>query len=283
MSRILDEREMGIVPISIATSLALAGLYNRHPDLKPAKKLPALSANMIYINARTLFRNIYGAIGDTDKANAVSAKEYGGVMLQEMQEIDNFLAHETHPLKAVFYLPTYHSLDKFAGNGDLRPLKTDKQKIRNKLENDALQYVHDLYKDADAVRPFIDIDMTIKLETYQNIFIITHLPIDLLNIENVADIFLVESHTGKVKPKDQWFSKFYTDKDPKVPFNKATLLFFGDSGGMFAPQPIKARKRFLEVAEKRKWNAHTTKDRLFLGFELEHEPFILKTLKELFK
>lgn len=273
---------MGNIPISIATALALDGLYNRHPELKPARKLPALMANIIYINARTLFRNIMGAIGDNDKAMSVSAKDYAVTLLKEMDEIRSHLSQEEHPLEVVYYFPTYHSLQKYMGNGELRPLSTEIQQKRNQLENDCLQYIFDQYKDQPNP-PFMNVDVEIKAQTYQNIFIITHLPIDLLHLEHVAEVYLVESHTGKVKPKDLWFTKFATDRDPKIPFNKGTLLFFGDSGHLFKPQPIKARRRFLEVAEKRKWNAHTTKDRLMLGFQLEQEPFILKTLKELFK
>lgn len=282
MSKILDDREMGSIPISIATSLALDGLYNRHPDIKPVKPMPAMLAKVFYINARTLFRNIHGAVGDNEKALSVSAKAYAEALLKELDEINSHLRQEVVPLEVILYLPSYHSLDKVAGSGNLRPLSTDIQKKKSQLENDCLQLIHNAYKDQE-VKPFIDVDVKIKCDTYQNIFILTHLPIDLLSVEGAAEIYLVESHTGKVKPKELWYTKFYTDKNPKIPFNKGTLLFFGDSGGLFKPQPSKSRKRFMEVAEKRKWNAHTTKDRLFLGLELEHEPFILKTLKELFK
>lgn len=282
MSKILDDREMGSIPISIATSLALDGLYNRHPDLKPASKLPALKANVIYINARTLFRNISGAVGDNDKAMSVSAKDYAETLLKEVDEIRSHLRQEVHPLEVVLYLPSYHSLDKLVGNGNLRPLSTDNQKKKSQLENDTLQLIHNAFKEQEH-KPFIETDCEIDVKVFQNIFILTHLPVDLVLVKGAAEIFLVESHTGKVKPKELWYTKFHTDRNPKIPFNKGTLLFFGDSGNLFKPQPINSRRRFLEVAEKRKWNAHTTKDRLFLGLELEHEPFILKTLKDLFK
>lgn len=282
MSKILDDREMGSIPISIATSLALDGLYNRHPELKPSGKLPAEKANVIYINARTMVRNIQGAVGDNDKAMSVSAKDYAEALLKEIDEIRSHLRQEIHPLDVVLYLPSYHSIDKEVGNGNLRPLNTDNQKKKNQLENDTLQVIHNLYKDKEE-KPFIDVDCEIPVKVFQNIFILTHLPVDLLFVKGAAEIFLVESHTGRVKPRELWYTKFCTDKNPKIPFNKGTLLFFGDSGNLFKPQPIQSRKRFLEVANKRKWNAHTTKDRLFLGLELEHEPFILKTLKELFK
>ena len=282
MINTLAERELGNIPVSIATALAIDGLYNRHPDLKPMPKLPASKAKIIYLNARTLFRNIHGAIGDNDKAMAVNAKDYATTLLQEVDELKSALAQEEHPLEVVLYLPSYKSIAHYMGNGELKPLNTDKQKAYNTLENNTLQRIVDMYKDTEN-KPFLEVDMDIKVDTYQHIFILTHLPVDLLNVVNAADVYLVESHTGKVKSQDLWYTKFASERSPNIPFHKATLLFFGDSGNLFKPQPINSRRRFLEVAEKRKWNAHTTKDRLFLGLELEHEPFILKTLKDLFK
>lgn len=282
MSAILDDREMGSIPISIATSLAIDGLYNRHPELKKSSKLPALKAKVIYINARTLFRNIVGAIGDREKSFQVSPRDYGEELLREFDEIKSCLAQEEHPLEAVLYLPTYHDLDKFYGKGNLRPVVTDIAIHKNKLENNTLDYIYKQFKDVD-IKPFIETNVTIKCSKHGPIFLLSHLPLDLLNIENASDVYLVESHTGKVKGRELWYTKFNIDKVPTIPFNKGTLLFFGDSGGMFKPQPSKARKRFIEISNKRKWNAYTTKDRLFLGFELDKEPFILKTLRELFR
>lgn len=282
MSSHIAEREMGSMPISIATALAIDGLYNRHPDLKKQSPLPATKAHVLYINVRTLFRNVFGAIGDSDKAMSVKASEYADCILQEMDEIRTQLMQEEHPLEVVYYLPTYKDIAKYMGNGELRPLTTDNQKQKNKLENDTLQAIHDAYKGVED-KPFIDVNVEIWSKTYRNIFIITHLPMDLLNLKNTSEVFLLESHTGRLKPKNMWYTKFAVDKSPKIPFNKGTMLFYGDSGNIFKPQPIKARKRLLEVAEKRKWNAHTSRERMIQGLELEVEPYLIKTIKALFR
>lgn len=282
MNNTLADRELGNLPISIATALAVEGLYNRHPDLKPMPKLPASKAKIIYINARTLLRNIHGAIGDVVKASNVNAKDYAKTLLEEVDELKAALSQEQHPLELVLYLPSYKSIARYMGNGELKPLNTDKQKIYNRLENDTLQHIVDMYKEVEN-KPFLEVDMDIKVETYQNIFILTHLPVDLLNVKNAADIYLVESHTGKVKAQDLWHTKFSSERSPAIPFNKATLLFFGDSGGLFKAQDIKARRRLVNIATDRKWNAHTTESRMLLGVELSHEPILLKTLRTLLR
>lgn len=280
MSNSLNERELGNLPISIATSMAIDGLYNRHADLKPLPKLPALKANIIYINGRTLFRNVHGAIGDKDKANRVSPKAYAETILKEVDELKSALKQEEHPLDVVLYLPTYRSIARYMGKGELRPLNTDNQKTYNKLENETMQEIFNTYKE-EKEKPFLEVDMDINVKDYQNIFILTHLPVDLLNVKNAADVFLVESHTGRVKPRDQWYTKFHAERNPTIPFNKATLLFFGDSGGLFKPQNVKARKRLIDISRDRKWNAFTTISRMLTGIELSHEPILMSTFKAL--
>ena len=282
MINTLAERELGNIPVSIATALAIDGLYNRHPDLKPMPKLPASKAKIIYLNARTLFRNIHGAIGDSDKAMAVNAKDYAASLLQEVDELKSALAQEEHPLEVVLYLPSYKSIARYMGNGELKPLNTDRQKAYNTLENNTLQRIVDMYKDVEN-KPFLEVDMDIKVETYQHIFILTHLPVDLLNVVNAADVYLVESHTGRVKSQDLWYTKFASERSPNIPFNKATLLFFGDSGGFFKPQNVKSRRRLIDIGTTRKWNAHTTPSRMLLGVELSSEPILLQTLRTLLR
>lgn len=282
MNSTLAKREMGNIPISIATSLAFEGLYNRHPDRKPERVLPASKAKVIYINARTLFRNIYRAVDERSLAERVSAQDYANCLLEEVDELSAFLKQESHPLELVLYLPSYRSLAKYMGNGELRPLSTDLQKQYNQLENGCLTEILKQYKN-EEVKPFLEVDMEIEVKEYQDIFLLSHLPMDLLNVKNAADIYLVESHTGVVKGKELWYTKLHANKEESIPFNKATVLFFGDSGMIFKPQNHKSRSALVEVSKKRKWNAYTTKDRMLIGLEVCNEPYLIRTIRELFK
>lgn len=53
-----NEREKGKVPISIGTSLAFESLLNIHDELKH-KISPYLETEVIWINVKTLFRNLW--------------------------------------------------------------------------------------------------------------------------------------------------------------------------------------------------------------------------------
>lgn len=284
MSDIIYRREMGTtIPISIATALALEGLYNRHPDKAPAKSLPAQWGSTLYINVRTLFRNLTGAL-HSDDVFKVKANQYIEVLINELSHINEFLSLEQHALRVVFYLPTYASLAKEYGNGDLRIPTTDLQLLKHKLEMDVFGGLEEKYKDTEEhLKPINFVDVEIKAIEREKIFVLTHFPVDLLNFSNVNEMRLVESHTGEIKTENQWYQKFHTEKDERIPFNKAMLLFFGDSGGMFKPQHHKSRKRLLEIAHKYKWTSNTTRDRLLLNVQLSGEGNIYQTLQAMFK
>lgn len=282
MSDILYRREMGTLPVSIATSLALEGLYNRHPEKIPQKTNPALWASIIYINVRTLFRNLVGAIS-SDDIFKVKANEYIDVLLSELLAINQFLSREQHAMRVVFYLPTYASLAKEFGDGNLRLPSTDLQQSRHKLEMAVFGGLEERYKEVpEDQRPIAFIDLQIKGIQREKAFILTHYPIDLLNLHNFVEVRLVESHTGEVKSEHQWYQKFQTERDERIPFNKAMLLFFGDSGMMFKPQHHKSRKRVIEIAHKYNWTTNTTKDRMLLNLQLAGEGLLLQTIRKLF-
>ena len=98
-------RDMGELPISIATSLSLQALYNNHPDRKPEKQLPVLKADVLYINVRTLLRNIMTSTAN-EKIVEVKARDYLIALKDELTDIGNYLSNQENPIKVYFYLPT---------------------------------------------------------------------------------------------------------------------------------------------------------------------------------
>lgn len=277
----LYERAMGAYPLSIATSLAIESLYNRHPDRPKEAQLPALKAKTIWINLRTLFRNIYGSL-PSEEARGVIPLDYADVIEDEIQNLRAILSTEEHPLDVVFYCPTYKGIEKEYGRGDLRPKHTDKQLAYLALENGAFEVLWERYGSlSETESPVFFVDCEIKTKTPDKAFFITHYPVDLLNTVGFDSVLLLESHTGVIKDKFKWNSKFHTKGCDRIPFNQGTLLFFGDSGLMFKPQPIKARRRVLEIAEEYKWDATTTRERIKLTLKLANEPFLWETLKAL--
>lgn len=284
MTNVVTMREMGELPISIGTSFSFQGLYNTHPDLKPAKVLPATLAEVLYINVRTLLRNIFNAT-ESDKVTRVKVRDYVQAIKDEIKDINSFIESKTPTLKIFYYLPTYKSLSKeFGKTAELRELKTDLQKEKLELEKNVFETLENELKLLEPDRRYINIiDMEIKTENRVKAFILTHLPVDLLYTKGFSKVYLLESHTGKVKAENEWYTKFSADATERIPFNKGTLTFFGDSGGMFKPQHHKARKAIEDVAEKYKWTFQTTKDKILLNLRLGGQGHIEQVIKLMFR
>lgn len=284
MSSAVFVREMGELPISIGTSFSIQGLYNTHPDRKPEKILPASKGDVLYINVRTMLRNIFNAT-DSDKVTNVKAKDYVTCIKDEIQDINSFMENQEHKLQLYFYLPTYASITKEFGNtAELRMPSTDLQKQKLEIEKQVFSILEQEQKALPEERRYINvIDMEIKSKDRQRAFILTHLPIDLLYCKGFANVLLIESHTGKVKAENEWYTKFSADASERIPFNKATLTFFGDSGGMFKPQHHKARKAIMDIADKYKWTYHTTKDKILQNLKFGGQGHIEQVMRQMFR
>lgn len=276
----LNDRVVGNYGLSIATNQAIDGLYNRIPDRKPERPMPATLGDAVFFNVRTLFRNVWGSLPSADAQN-YNANIYADIIEQEIMTIKTVLAEETPPLEAFFYLPTYASLIKDYPNGNLKDIKTDKMNQKVILENKALALLKD---NPSPEIPIIFNDVEIKTLTPFKAFILSHYPVDLLHTTGFSKTFLLESHTGVVKGPDKWYTKLSTknlEGFERIPFNKATIQFFGDSGGMFKSQPLGAKKRVAEVAIKYKWNQQTTKARMLDTLRLAGEGHIEQTMRAL--
>lgn len=278
---LLHDRVVGNYNVSIATSQAIDGLYNRIPDRKPERPMPATLGDSVYFNVRTLFRNIWGSLPAKD-APDVSADIYADIIEQEIMTIRSALSEEDPPLEAFFYLPSYASLYKDYPNGNLKDIKTEKMNQKVILENKALAKLKD-NENPDA--PIIFNDVELKTKIPYSAFILSHYPVDLLHTSGFSKTFLLESHTGVVKGPDKWYTKLstkYLEGNERIPFNKATIQFFGDSGGMFKSQPLSAKKRVAEVAVKYKWNQQTTRARILDTLRLAGEGHLEQTMRALF-
>ena len=277
-------RDMGELPISIATSLSLQALYNNHPDRKPEKQLPVLKADVLYINVRTLLRNIMTSTAN-EKIVEVKARDYLIALKDELTDIGNYLSNQENPIKVYFYLPTYDSLHKeFGSVADLREPTTDLQKQKLEIEKQVFSQLEQELKTLEPEKRYVNIiDMVIESSDRVKAFILTHYPVDLLYVKGFSKVYLLESHKGAIKDEREWYTKFHTDANERVPFNKAMLVFFGDSGGMFKPQHHKARKALLKIAEKYKWTYQITRDKILLNLKLGGEGVIQQTVQKMFR
>jgi hypothetical protein len=278
---ILAKRATGELPLSIGTSMAIEAL-----------KEPAVyeKYDTLWINIRTLWRNIYDAIEREDRERMIKppspthadahyrqiCKAMADTMKEELTQIRSFLDGKMKGVR-VYYLG-YKDLAKKYPLAILRVPTTPLQQQYADLMERTLDYV--LMEDADTL---IEQDKGSELRGEQTrSLIITHCPVDLLSRTKFNQLRLLESHTGAIKSKSQWSTKLTDGKEMKiVPFNYFTIQVFGDGGVHFNRWAVKARRELLEVAHAAKWTPVTTMEKIKYNLKGMKDQFLAKQLQRL--
>lgn len=247
----LTAREKGALPITVGTSLAIEGLI----------KEPAKSFDRVLINVRTLFRNILDSV-PTNVRNGLSAKEIMDAIWEDIEHIDTAV---TQWGRGVVSLEWYYSdpktLVKVLPDAIIRAPKTPLQIINQQLfERCLLEMKKEMGKHLVAYSPLPS--------GGRRTAILTHSPTDLLNRRDFSELYLLESHTGKVKRWGEFSSKLSADAAVGIlPFNGFTVTLYGDGGALVYQFPRKAREMVLEVAKKYKWTTITKKDHILFSLK----------------
>ena len=122
-----SNRTLGQFPLSIATSLAIEAAFGIYPD-RPETKEPILKYNTLWINIRTLFRNILGAMEKGD-AGRVQPPMLAITLSEEMTFIRDIIKEGTNnSVNVVFYYSNYSNIETHFKHSVIRMDNTDKQK-----------------------------------------------------------------------------------------------------------------------------------------------------------
>lgn len=246
--KILNDRDTGKLSISLGTSIAIESLCGL--ELEVGINPPLYSYELFLVNVRTLIRNCISAV-ESVNVERLTPEAIGVVIVEEWEIIKTTIL-KLHKINLVPYIPTYESQDRFYKNAILREPNTPKQKLHSVLESTtAINLIAGGFIDG-----LIHVDGKFQQSNSRTI-ILTHSPMDLLQVYQFGRLELLESHTGKVKTPSQWGTKLQGKDLHRIPFNKFTLQLFGD-GYRFRPQPIVVRRAVLEVAAMCGWTPTTT-------------------------
>ena len=272
----ISNRAVGEIPLSISTSLAIESITGMAEGSDP-KNPTVLKFKELWVNVRTLFRNVYGSIS-TDNRTQVDPELYGETMYNEMDVIRSVIGSVTNnTVKVVFYLPSYESIKRRFPNARWVGTSTPKQAFDFNTEINAINHFNALITEDDVIN--IDVDLP---GNGAKALLLTHYPIDLLSRYKFSGLALLESHTGTIKPPILWYTKLRNGRDLKViPFDKMTLQLFGDSA-MFSPMPIKIRRHLIAIGEKCKWSPATTKEYILKCIKDERDPVLEKFIMDLY-
>lgn len=265
-SQILADREVGQIPISIGTSLAIESLIGVLPEHETSN--PIINKfDELWINIRTLIRNVIGAVPTEDKFN-LEPIDIVMVIQEEIGLIlDTVERYSVGRVKTTFYLCNFKSFLRVFKKSIPRYPKTERQKFLDTIE----KHVIETFEKEEQSFPFNKYDVNIEAKAGKSL-IISHQPVDLLSKYQFRQLNLLESHTGTVKSPSDWTSKLTGGKKlTRIPFNKLTLQLFGD-GETFSTFPIKLKRELIDIAEKENWTQNTTMDKMRYGINKAYDP-----------
>lgn len=281
----LTSRAISSFPLSIGTALAFESLFDPRIERYDTERKIPTRVNLaeyqeIWINLNTLFRNIVGAVNKNVFINTEPA-EFKDVINFEIDVINNlFKVEGGGHCKPVYYYCTYEKLanESRTKGFKLRNDTTDGQRMAKFKFMKAMELIN---KETDE---HYRLDSSIKPKSKYNSLIMTHIPYDLLSYTNFSKLDLLESHTGKLKQRYLWNSKYAPVGEnnlSNLPFIKKLLRVFGDKI-LIQPSDYKLRKLILDISVSRSWSPMTTESKINQDFSLDiKEPFVLEYLRHM--
>jgi hypothetical protein len=123
--------------------------------------------------------------------------------------------------------------------------------------------------------------LKIEPKHYPSAMMLTHYAYDLVNYRDFNKLVLLESHTGAIKERAQWYSKYYNGRElAMIPFREDFLQVFGDNEH-FRPMDIRLRKDLIEIAIQYKWSSISTTDKILYGINQMKNPYYKEILKDI--
>ena len=271
----LSARTTSSYPISIGTALSLESIaLGSNPVYDKERVIPnhvdIFKYDELWINISTLYRNILGSVSAAAQMTIVPEDLLITLEFETdlIKEIISKLSHEK--VNVVYYYCNYKGLDKKHPNAKLREETTPKQ-IKYTHDRDII--IKEYLRRQKKTNEVMEFELSLKPSVPKKILIITHEAYDLLSSTNFTSMELLESHTGKLKDKSQWWTKLSNSKElMRMPFNICTMQVFGDSQ-RFHPMNSKVREQVISIANERQWTPVTTKARMQYCFEQMPDKF----------
>lgn len=258
--KIYKDAVRGTTYTSVGTHLVLETLFpdviTKKDRFDPERKIPKVDITEYSYhvwNIYTIVRNLLSAIPYKNKVDIIRDKEFGAVLADEVTAIgDMYFLNDIEP---ILFFPNY---------GDLyRGMNVNKTSAFTKVyeEHMLVKDVLKKLKSSKLLNPYSNGDSFRLPRLKGKILITTHLAIDLLNR---ADLYLLESHTGVLKTKDRFNTKYHQlgdDKMATMPFTEKLLHILGDKT-IVKPHKLEIRRDLVSVANRSKWTPRTTPDKI---------------------
>jgi len=256
---ILETRTISSFGISIGTGLALEALFNvtteRYDDNRVIPdKVRVDDYTIHYFNIFTIARNIISALTVKNSVDMLYASnQLMQTLVEEVNTIHSL--YDMSNCKPVLYIPDYKSLYKDINLGKTGDVVTKDYFTREYVLNN-------LKVASDHITMTVEHGNKHKLKPNTNkVLITTHLSVDLLNISKIKNLYLLESHTGKLKSYREWYSKLHKIGKLSLevfPFIEEIVYILGD-GGISLMMKLHIRRELHRLAMEKRWTSYTSK------------------------
>lgn len=256
-NEIFKEKETSSFPVAIGTGLALESMFDPvinpyDPDREIPNKIELKDYKYHIWNIYTIIRNLLHSVEEKDKISLITDKNFTKELNQEIDTLVNL--YNNTDLTVVIFIPDYDkvmdSFNKHKVSEFTKPM-VELLAVRDYLKN---------YTPDGLINTITGGFNIPRMEG--NILLTTHLTVDLLNQHN--KITLLESNTGKVKSKYEWYTKYHPigkrDLDT-IPMVEEVLYILGDHN-MVIPAPLTTRLELYQVAIDRRWTSKTTREKI---------------------
>lgn len=275
---VLSTRAVGQYPLSVATSLAIESLVGILPEA-PADVPPITQYDVLWVNMRTLLRNLLGSI-ETDKRKFLSHDSVAEYLVNEMRTIETICVEKGDGrFEVAYYICSYSDLTYSFNRAILKHTTTPGQKNADMFERAVFETIE---REHQGSIPYLTLTRKFP-EVGNKALLLSHYAIDLLQRYRFESLTLLESHTGAIKPPQMWNTKLKNGRDlERIPFDRMSIQMFGD-GVSFSPMAIKVRQKIIEIAEKNKWTPVTTKDYVIHCVVQNRDPALEALVKDLYR
>lgn len=273
------ERTTGSSGISIGTHLMLESLFpNQLEPYDATREVTYVDIKKYDIhiyNIYTIVRNIVNSITDNTKPEVfLFSKDFTNILEKEIELISSVYTK----IQPVLFYPNYTDIYKhYNKNKDINITLRHKE---HSLIRDSLIKV---FKNTsiDCINNPTSYKLkNIKLLKDKSVLITTNLPVDLFNISYIPKLTLLESHTGKLKTKHTFNTKYRkTGKEDltNLPYVEEILYILGDNNLVF-PSSLELRHTLLECSKKGNWTSLTTRDKVIHDIS-KHSPTLRDYIK----
>ena len=212
-----------------------------------------IDKRVLLINVKTLYRNFVSCLeGKTDDKirlfkSAIDTGKIIELFAKDTMSVVEIALELNLDIK--LYIPDYNKVNKLLHNvRDVKDITGVNHYIRltEKTAESKL---------AEAMKGVV-IKTTHNIPYFKDMFVVTHIPLDLLNYVRKKDVTLIESHTGELKTIDKWYTKYHPlgkNNMSVFPFNRILLYVLGDKY-YIKPQNIKLRRLLYRMALDKHWS-----------------------------